>query len=188
MAIAKRIHVLGTGVAIVRKYYNTAFILEDESSYFLVDGMGGIDILRRFDEMKLDWQKLHHAFLSHTHTDHSLGMVYVLRYVAFLMRLNQYDGDFHLYTHKVAYNKIRKVCELILEDVYKRQEYDWLVNETERHMMEKSATCLHKNLVYIREHYPLVAEEFLRKLSRFENDLIEHKEWFAVKKSPGRCV
>ena len=56
MAIAKRIHVLGTGVAIVRKYYNTAFILEDESSYFLVDGMGGIDILRRFDEMKLDWQ------------------------------------------------------------------------------------------------------------------------------------
>ena len=73
MAIAKRIHVLGTGVAIVRKYYNTAFILEDESSYFLVDGMGGIDILRRFDEMKLDWQKLHHAFLSHTHTDHSLG-------------------------------------------------------------------------------------------------------------------
>lgn len=62
MAIAKRIHVLGTGVAIVRKYYNTAFILEDESSYFLVDGMGGIDILRRFDEMKLDWQKLHHAF------------------------------------------------------------------------------------------------------------------------------
>ena len=52
-------------------------------------------------------------------------------------------------------------------------------------MMEKSATCLHKNLVYIREHYPLVAEEFLRKLSRFENDLIEHKEWFAVKKSPG---
>ena len=64
-------------------------------------------------------------------------------------------------------------------------EYDWLVNETERHMMEKSATCLHKNLVYIREHYPLVAEEFLRKLGRFENDLIEHKEWFAVKKSPG---
>ena len=64
-------------------------------------------------------------------------------------------------------------------------EYDWLVDETERHMMEKSATCLHKNLVYIREHYPLVAEEFLRKLSRFENDLIEHKEWFAVKKSPG---
>lgn len=115
MAIAKRIHVLGTGVAIVRKYYNTAFVLEDESSYFLVDGMGGIDILRRFDEMKLDWQKLHHAFLSHTHTDHSLGMVYVLRYVAFLMRLNQYDGDFHLYTHKVAYNKIRKVCELILD-------------------------------------------------------------------------
>ena len=46
---------------------------------------------------------------------HLLGMVYVLRYVAFLMRLNQYDGDFHLYTHKVAYNKIRKVCELILD-------------------------------------------------------------------------
>jgi len=61
-------------------------------------------------------------------------------------------------------------------------EYDWLVNETERRMMEKSAICLHKNLVYIKEHYPAVTERFLEKLGQFEHDLIEHKELFEVKK------
>ena len=64
-------------------------------------------------------------------------------------------------------------------------EYDWLVNETERRMMEKSTTCLHKNLVYIKEHYPVVTEQFLEKLGQFEHDLIEHKELFEVKKCPG---
>lgn len=64
-------------------------------------------------------------------------------------------------------------------------EYDWLVNETERRMMEKSATCLHKNLVYINEHYPTVTARFLEKLGQFEHDLIENEKLFEVKKYPG---
>lgn len=48
--------------------------------------------------------------------------------------------------------------------------------------MEKSATCLHKNLVYIREHYPKVCAAFLEDLSRLENDLKEEKELFELEK------
>lgn len=110
-----KIHVLGTGVAITTKYYNTAFIFDDGESYFLVDGMGGVDILRQFEKLGLDWTKLHDAFLSHEHTDHLLGMVWVLRYIAHLMRLNEYDGEFHLYTHDVAGEKIREICGLLLQ-------------------------------------------------------------------------
>ena len=51
--------------------------------------------------------------------------------------------------------------------------------------MEKSATCLHKNLVYIREHYPKVCAAFLDDLSRLENDLKEEKELFQLEKGPG---
>lgn len=48
--------------------------------------------------------------------------------------------------------------------------------------MEKSATCLHKNLVYIRKHYPKVCAAFLEDLSRLENDLKEEKELFELEK------
>ena len=58
-------------------------------------------------------------------------------------------------------------------------------NLTERHLMEKSATCLHKNLIYIREHYPEVCQVFLEKLSRLEKDLKEKKELFELEKGPG---
>ena len=64
-------------------------------------------------------------------------------------------------------------------------EFDYLTNETERHLMEKSATCLHKNLIYIREHYPEVCQVFLEKLSRLEKDLKEKKELFELEKGPG---
>lgn len=64
-------------------------------------------------------------------------------------------------------------------------EFDYLTNETERHLMEKSATCLHKNLVYIREHYPEVCRIFLEKLSSLEKDLKEKKERFELEKAPG---
>ena len=63
-------------------------------------------------------------------------------------------------------------------------EYAQFSNETERKLMEKSATCLHKNLVYIREHYPEVTKQFLNQLHLLETDLIEKKELFTVQKSP----
>lgn len=62
-------------------------------------------------------------------------------------------------------------------------EYAQFPNETERKLMEQSATCLHKNLVYIQEHYPEVTERFLNQLSLLETDLIEKKELFIVQKS-----
>lgn len=63
-------------------------------------------------------------------------------------------------------------------------EYAQFSNETERKLMEKSAICLHKNLVYIRENYPEVTKRFLNQLRILETDLIEKKELFTVQKSP----
>ena len=62
-------------------------------------------------------------------------------------------------------------------------EYAQFSNEEERKLMEKSATCLHKNLIYIREHYPEVTGRFLDQLCLLETDLIEKKELFTIQKS-----
>ena len=50
-------------------------------------------------------------------------------------------------------------------------EYDCLKNPKERQMMEKSAVCLHRNLAYIKTHFPDVTAEFLRKINRLEQDM-----------------
>ena len=64
------------------------------------------------------------------------------------------------------------------------EEYDYLANETERKLMEKSATCLNKNLLYIREHYPEVTRTFLKKLMNLEEALKTHPEQFEIHSCP----
>lgn len=113
----KALHVLGTGVAIVTHYYNTAFVLDNGEDYFLVDGMGGIDVLRQFAHFHIPWEKLKGAFLSHEHTDHFLGMVYVVRMIAHYMRLGLYEGEFHLYGHDNVLRKLENVCRNILQPI-----------------------------------------------------------------------
>ena len=66
-----------------------------------------------------------------------------------------------------------------------QDEFAQLENAEERKLMEKSAVCLHGNLLYIREHYPEVTTWFLEKLSVLEQDLNEQPELFHIEKSLG---
>lgn len=47
--------------------------------------------------------------------------------------------------------------------------------------MEKSATCIHKNLLYIKEHYPQTTEEFLDKAEKLKTALTEASEDFLIR-------
>ena len=71
----------------------------------------------------------------------------------------------------------------IAGDEVRPDEYADFTNEEERRLMEKSATCLHGNLIYIKEHYPKITELFLEKLNKLEADLKENKEMFYIQKS-----
>ena len=62
-------------------------------------------------------------------------------------------------------------------------EYKDFPNEKERRLMEKSATCLHRNLVYIKEHYPEVTASFLKNVSRLKRDLLQKRESFFIRKA-----
>lgn len=110
-----KLYIIGTGTATASKYINTSCVFEENGQLFLVDGTGGSDILHGFDKMHLDWGKLHHAFLSHEHTDHFLGMIWVIRMVAELMELDEYEGDFYLYGHAEVLGKALQVCRMILK-------------------------------------------------------------------------
>lgn len=111
----KKLYILGTGAATVSKYINTACVFEDADELFLVDGTGGNDIIRCFDSLQLSFNKLHHAFLSHEHTDHLLGMIWTIRMVTEYMDLGTYKGVFYLYGHKEVLDKVNTICHMLLK-------------------------------------------------------------------------
>jgi len=113
----KKLIVLGTGTAIVTKYFNTCFIVDNGKEYFLVDGGGGGEILKRFEILGLEWNKLRYAFLSHGHTDHILGMIWVIRMIAHNMRIGIYTENFTLYCHENLAENVRTICGFTLQPI-----------------------------------------------------------------------
>ena len=63
-------------------------------------------------------------------------------------------------------------------------EYDNFKNLEERKLMEKSATCIHKNLLYIKEHYSQVTAEFLDKAEKLKAALRENPKDFLLPGNP----
>ena len=73
---------LGTGNALVTECYNTCFILDDSDKSgknFLVDAGGGNTILRNIKHAGYSLPEIHDIFISHSHIDHILGAIWLIR-------------------------------------------------------------------------------------------------------------
>lgn len=100
---------LGTGNAIVTKCYNTCFILRTAKTMLLVDAGGGNGVLLQLEKVKIDLTDIHHMFITHAHTDHILGAVWIVRLVIHRMKNKEYNGTFTIYSH----NKVLKILDCI---------------------------------------------------------------------------
>lgn len=105
---------LGTGHAMVTKCYNTCFAIKQEENIFLVDAGGGNRILEQMEKAELSFAKVHNMFVTHAHTDHILGVIWVIRKIATLMGAGKYEGDFTIYCHDDAAHIIKTICDLTL--------------------------------------------------------------------------
>jgi len=105
---------LGTGKAIVQNCYNTCFLLNGGDGLFLVDGGGGSGILRQLRLAGVNFPQIHEAFLTHAHTDHIFGMVWVLRMITSAMLNGSYNGIFRLYSHEDALAAVKTIASLTL--------------------------------------------------------------------------
>ena len=107
--------VLGTGNAMSLRYRNTSFALAQGNEYLMVDGGGGHETLTAMQALGLAGESMRGAFLSHEHTDHLLGMVWLVRYVAELIHWQRYAGVFTVYSHDVALGKLEAICRMLLK-------------------------------------------------------------------------
>lgn len=105
---------LGTGNAMVTKCYNTCFALKNEEEYFLVDAGGGNGIFNQLEKTGIPFTRIHRMFVTHAHTDHILGVIWVIRKIATLMSKDKYAGDFIIYGHDEVVKALTVFCQLTL--------------------------------------------------------------------------
>lgn len=106
--------VLGTGNAAVTKCYNTCFAIQNKDEYFLVDTGGGNGILTQLEKARIPIPSIHHIFISHEHTDHILGVVWMIRMVGTAMNKGEYDGNLNIYCHEELVDTILTISRLTI--------------------------------------------------------------------------
>lgn len=110
-----KLHVLGTGNAMVTKVFNTCSVLELTGQYFLIDCGGGNGILQRLKAANIDVDKIKHVFLSHEHCDHLLGLVWIIRNAAAKMLAGKFSDNLYIYCQNSLVEKIKTLCNLCLQ-------------------------------------------------------------------------
>lgn len=105
---------LGTGNAAVTRCYNTCFALRCDDEVFLVDGGGGNGILKQLAAAGIELSRIHNIFVTHTHTDHILGVVWVVRMIAQSMNSGKYSGVLKVFGHAEAMRVLELICRSTL--------------------------------------------------------------------------
>ena len=106
-----KITMLGTGNATVTQCYNTCFALQTDTTLLLVDGGGGNGVLAQLKKAGIAIADIHHLFVTHAHTDHILGVIWLIRMVA---QCKGYEGRLHVYGNDKVQLVIRTIIDMIL--------------------------------------------------------------------------
>ena len=105
---------LGTGHALVTECYNTCFVVNDGGRLLLVDGGGGELILRQLRRAGVDWRSVRDIYVTHKHTDHLLGIIWMVRVICQGMARGGYEGEARIYAHQELTVMIREISEMLL--------------------------------------------------------------------------
>lgn len=105
---------LGTGNAAVTKCYNTCFVITTPKVRLLVDAGGGNGVLSQLEKAGIPLEEIHHMFITHAHTDHILGCIWIVRMVAQAAAKGKYKGELHVYGHDKSLQVLTGICSMTL--------------------------------------------------------------------------
>ena len=124
-----QITMLGTGNATVSQIYNTCFVLQTPSTLMLVDAGGGNGILAQLKKVNVQISDIHHLFVTHAHTDHVLGVIWVIRMVA---QCKGCEGLLHVYGN----DKVMKVIKTIIDMILAKKQLAKVAERVVFHQLE----------------------------------------------------
>ncbi|MBQ1610292.1 MAG: MBL fold metallo-hydrolase [Muribaculaceae bacterium] len=111
-----KITMLGTGNAMCVRCYNTCFCLHSPQSLLMVDAGGGNGIFRQLHRARIAFEDIHHLFVTHTHTDHIMGVIWMIRKISPLIHKGKYQAPFTIYCHDEARHALLTMCDLMLNE------------------------------------------------------------------------
>lgn len=114
MSLQTTITMLGTGNALVTKCFNTCFLLRSPKSLLMVDTGGGNGILTQLEKAHVNATDINHLFITHAHTDHIMGAVWLMRKVINSAKDQGYKGVLTIYGHERALRVLGTMAELML--------------------------------------------------------------------------
>ncbi len=107
---------LGTGHGNAYNLYNTCFLLDNNGETLLVDTGGSNQIIINLKEKGYSLMDIHHIFISHCHTDHILGLLWIFREIAVLFLKGKYKDKLNIYCNSEVADSIRKILPAVFPD------------------------------------------------------------------------
>lgn len=111
-----KIIMLGTGNGGTLDLYNTCFVIQigGEKNNFLVDIGGSVEIIRRLEQTNIKLQDIQHIFISHSHTDHLLGLIWMFKKMSRMVMHGEIKEKINIYCNDVVYEAIQGVSKYVL--------------------------------------------------------------------------
>lgn len=110
-----RLIALGTGNANAVRCYNTCFAVDFGDDLLLCDAGGGNGILRQLENAGIGLERIHHLIVTHAHTDHVMGVIWLIRMIAARMNAGKYEGELHLYTSAAVRDGLVQMSHFMLQ-------------------------------------------------------------------------
>lgn len=111
---------LGTGNAMAVHRYNTCFAVRTaDNQWFLTDAGGGNGIFQRLEAGGIAYKDLHYLFVTHGHTDHIMGVIWIMRKIASLISTGAYEGQFHIFCH----DEVKRMLMIMAEMMFKKKDF-----------------------------------------------------------------
>lgn len=119
-----KIIMLGVGNGGPLELYNTCFVIQNEKGNFLVDTGGSIRIIKKLNEVNIDYKEIKNIFISHSHTDHILGLFWLFKKISRDVMHGNITEKINIYCNDVVYEAIKGVSKYVLPDKLMDAIYD----------------------------------------------------------------
>ena len=110
----ERIIMLGTGNGSTVKLYNTCFIIQNEAGNFLIDTGSSMEIINRLSQVNIKLEEINNIFISHSHTDHILGLINMFKKIGWKAMHNEYKEKINIYCNSYVHESIINIAKYTL--------------------------------------------------------------------------
>ena len=104
---------LGTGSGFNKYFYNTCFVINHNNKNFLIDTGGSQEIYFRLLEKDIELTEIRDIFISHSHTDHIFGLIWLLKRIDKFEILEK-NKKLNIYCNQSVCDAIKGICNYTL--------------------------------------------------------------------------